>query len=256
MLADELLKRATDEHKDFAAELGRSKKFFIEHELLSELDVFIRDESFYDAMREKARLPFPEVFLEFHPRSLDGSGFRKLGCLCTENKTGHISVRYLSDKGYTKWVFWFNPKTFAYNNGSPQVEITMTDEAERASREQDITAIGKYALILGSVLTALNSPTIIEKKEKDFTDWNKKRVKRGQHPLSNHISVNLKREIIDALAAQNAPLVDPNDKSPKKLHWRRGHFKHRKTGTFWWSPHLAGRGDTAQDKTYIVEKTA
>lgn len=253
MLADELLKLAETNGVDFALALRRSKKFYIERELLSELDSFITDDSFYDAMREKARLPFPEVFLEFHPRGPNGETARKLGCLLTE-RDGLISIRYVSDKGYTRYIFWFDPKTFAYNNGDPQVEVQMTEEAERAARNQDLEHIGKYALIIGATLTALNSPTIIEKHEKDFTEWNKKRVKHGQHILSNHISVNLKREIIDALAAQNAPLVDPNDKNPKKLHWRRGHFKHRKTGIFWWSPHLAGRGDTAQDKTYIVEK--
>lgn len=256
MLADELLKLAENKGVDFTSALMRSKKFFIERELLEELDIFIKDDSFYDAMREKARLPFPETFLEFHPRGPNGETARKLGCLLTEDKDGLISIRYISEQGYTRHIFWFDPKTFSHNHGDPQVEITMDDSALETARDQDLEHIGKYALIIGATLTALNSPTIIDGVEKDFTEWNKKRVKHGQHTLSNHISVNLKREIIAALKAQNAPLVDPNDRNPCKIHWRRGHFKHRKTGIFWWSPHLAGRGDSVQEKTYIVGKSA
>lgn len=253
MLADELLKLAETTGVDFAPAIRRSKKFYIERELLTELDGFVKDDSFYDAMREKARLPFPETFFEYHPRGPHGEAARKLGCLLTE-RDGLISIRYLSEKGFTRYIFWFDPKTFSYNNGDPQVEIQMDDAALQAARDSDIEHIGKYALIIGATLTALNSPTIIETTQKDFTEWNKKRIKRGQHTLSNHVSVNLKREIRDALAAQNAPLVDPNDKNPMKVHWRRGHFKHRKTGIFWWSPHLAGRTGSVQEKTYIVEK--
>lgn len=255
MLADDLLSLAENKGVDFAPSLMRSKKFMIEPDLLSELDKFITDDSFYEVMREKARLPFPETFLEFHPRGPNGEPAKKLGCLLTENDNGLISIRYISESGYTRYVFWFDPKTFEYNNGSPQVVISMDDAAIASAQERDISQIGKYALVIGATLTAMNSPRVIEKTEKDFTEWNKKRVKRGQHTLSNHITINLKREIIDALKAQNASLVDPDDKGHRKLHWRRGHFKHRKTGIFWWSPHLAGLGDEAQEKTYKVGKT-
>lgn len=37
-------------------------------------------------------------------------------------------------------------------------------------------------------------------------------------------------------------------------HWVRGHFKTRKTGIFWWQPHIAGSGPTQHRTAYILSK--
>jgi len=36
----------------------------------------------------------------------------------------------------------------------------------------------------------------------------------------------------------------------KARHWVRGHFKKRKTGVFWWKPHLAGSGELKTKSGY------
>lgn len=37
----------------------------------------------------------------------------------------------------------------------------------------------------------------------------------------------------------------------KAAHWRRGHFKARKTGVYWWNPHVAGEGPVKSKVAYI-----
>ena len=39
----------------------------------------------------------------------------------------------------------------------------------------------------------------------------------------------------------------------KAAHLVRGHFKRRKTGTFWWKPHIAGSGELKKRDAYIVK---
>jgi hypothetical protein len=55
----------------------------------------------------------------------------------------------------------------------------------------------------------------------------------------------------------------PGTGEPLALHWVRGHFKHytaekpllgRAVGTYWWSPHLAGRADRVVIKEYKLEE--
>jgi hypothetical protein len=36
-------------------------------------------------------------------------------------------------------------------------------------------------------------------------------------------------------------------------HLVRGHFKVRRTGLFWWSPHVRGKGEAPVGQTYIVK---
>ena len=38
----------------------------------------------------------------------------------------------------------------------------------------------------------------------------------------------------------------------RAAHWVRGHFKNRRTGTFWWSPHTAGAGEIKNREGYFV----
>lgn len=39
-----------------------------------------------------------------------------------------------------------------------------------------------------------------------------------------------------------------------QAHWVRGHFKRRKTGVYWWKPHIAGTGEVKHRDAYIVKE--
>jgi len=74
----------------------------------------------------------------------------------------------------------------------------------------------------------------------------KKRAKAGKAPLLGYHILHLDASLRESIHTDSRR---PHD-SPRK-HWRRGHFKQRATGVFWWSAHLAGK-DGFVDKSYVV----
>jgi hypothetical protein len=43
-------------------------------------------------------------------------------------------------------------------------------------------------------------------------------------------------------------------KNPSRMHLRRGHFKQRRTGLFWWNPHVAGKNsEFSIEKSYKIK---
>jgi len=74
---------------------------------------------------------------------------------------------------------------------------------------------------------------------------NRVREKRGKPALRNYTYVNLVRSVKDGSATTATA-------GGKALHLVRGHFKVRKTGTFWWRPHFAGTLPEKHRDAYIV----
>jgi hypothetical protein len=82
----------------------------------------------------------------------------------------------------------------------------------------------------------LNSPRITHfNPPEDLSRINKKRIRSGKAPLCVYQTVDLAKEIKLYLKDIDAAHVEG-----VRFHWRRGHFKVRKTGIFWWNPHSAG----------------
>lgn len=107
---------------------------------------------------------------------------------------------------------------------------------------------GEWRFVM-ALLIVLNSRNIIAiGEEEDTSRVNKARAKKGKTPILAHrpIRLNLssvqKRRIL-ALA------TGKGDASP---HLVRGHFKVRKTGVYWWSPHARGGHADEQPRTYTV----
>lgn len=108
-------------------------------------------------------------------------------------------------------------------------------EIERVA-EYDLAAEWRFVMAL---LIVLNSRNVISYgEESDVSKINKVRAKKGKPPMlaQREITLNLtpglKRRIM-------ATAVGRSDANP---HLVRGHFKVRKTGIFWWSPHGRGQG--------------
>jgi hypothetical protein len=92
-------------------------------------------------------------------------------------------------------------------------------------------------MIIFDFVVRLNSPRITEfRPPEDLSRINKKRLQLGKFPLCVYQVVDLNKEIQHYLK-----LAETEDGSGVRFHWRRGHFKARKTGIFWWNPHTAGR---------------
>lgn len=52
-----------------------------------------------------------------------------------------------------------------------------------------------------------------------------------------------------------APKNDKGESETQvRLHWRRGHVKHRKTGNFFWNAHMVGNKERGfLEKDYVVD---
>jgi hypothetical protein len=102
---------------------------------------------------------------------------------------------------------------------------------------------------LVSLLGLLNARNVAETEKVDYTRLNRKREKHHKYPLSSHILLKIRTE-------HKRSLSGPGTGSPAEIraHFVRGHFKTRKTGIFWWGPHMRGKleyGYVAKD--YQVE---
>jgi hypothetical protein len=115
--------------------------------------------------------------------------------------------------------------------------------------EKDIEGEGP---LLRAAIMLMNSRNLSEAVPRPAAvKLNRSRVKSGKAPLLDytHIQIRLTR----ALGMRAAMAADP--RAPSRLHLVRGHFKVRRTGVFWWSPHPRGhaeRGEVNQARHVAV----
>lgn len=147
-------------------------------------------------------------------------------------------------------------KTWIYAGGvcvdKDRVSNTLyIQEPYSVEHEADIKERIKAACgVLLRFLTVLNC-TNVEIAEIPAPKFlNKKRIKKGKLPLYTYKTLVLKtrqqRFINNGYGTHDSP----------RIHLRRGHIKRRKTGNFWWEPHVVGdksRGVVVKD--YKVEES-
>ena len=76
---------------------------------------------------------------------------------------------------------------------------------------------------------------------------NKSRAKKGKYKYSGYTNIEL------LTGEQFYKNSTGKTGSSKSRHLVRGHMKKRKTGLYWWEPHMAGGGDELKRKAYIVK---
>jgi hypothetical protein len=87
-----------------------------------------------------------------------------------------------------------------------------------------------------AVIGLLNARNATETDHVDRTKINKTRKKDGKPLLFEH-------KILRIAGRQTKHYVNGDGSAThatRRAHWTRGHFKHRKTGIFFWHPHLRG----------------
>jgi hypothetical protein len=94
-----------------------------------------------------------------------------------------------------------------------------------------------------AVIGLLNARNATETVAPDLSRLNKARAKRGVLPLYEHKVLHIARRQVKRVYAEGERR---GDHAPMREHFCRGHFKTRKTGIFFWHPHL--RGDAARGK--------
>ena len=85
----------------------------------------------------------------------------------------------------------------------------------------------------------------------DIRPLNKMRKLRGKEPLCEYKTLEL--SLTAAQKKSYSECSNEDDKNKMRLHWVRGHFKRRKSGIFWWNPHMAGNREAGFiEKDYSV----
>jgi len=91
-----------------------------------------------------------------------------------------------------------------------------------------------FLLAVIGLLNARNTTQIVVP---DLSRLNKARTKRGVPPLFEHKVLRIAARQVKRVYAPGEPC---GDHAPMRETFRRGHFKKRRTGIFFWSPHLMG----------------
>lgn len=110
----------------------------------------------------------------------------------------------------------------------------------------DLRSEWRFALAL---LVTLNSRNVINFGQvEDYAKLNKARVKSGKPPLLPHREIRLSL----SSAMRRRATLSTGQYDSLQEHIVIGHWKVRKSGVFWWSPHMRGWIGDAKPRTYNV----
>jgi hypothetical protein len=105
----------------------------------------------------------------------------------------------------------------------------------------------EWRFVLG-LLMVLNSRNVVGYSAPiTFEKVNKARKAKGAPILHPHREIRLGLSHVQRNRLGTGSTVD------LMAHLVRGHFKVRRTGLFWWSPHVRGKGEAPVGQTYIVK---
>jgi hypothetical protein len=93
---------------------------------------------------------------------------------------------------------------------------------------------GEFRYVI-SVLGLLNTRNVVHSAPVDNTVMNKKRARHGKRELFSHTLLKVRPSIVVRTGGEG-----PGGHRDLRMHFVRGHFKHRATGLFWWSTHVRG----------------
>jgi hypothetical protein len=87
-----------------------------------------------------------------------------------------------------------------------------------------------------AILGLLNARNVAETERVEYSRLNKHRAKSKKFPLSTHTLLKIR-------TAHRRSLIGSGNAGPAEIraHFVRGHFKARRTGLFFWGPHMRGK---------------
>ena len=127
----------------------------------------------------------------------------------------------------------------------------LLDETQMPS---DYKVFAKHVSKLGimaltTLFTTLNiKKATVSEVVKPPEKLNKARKRKNKTPLQGYTYVRM-------LAKEETCRTENSSFTPKvyATHLRRGHFKHCKTGTYWWNPTIVGKEELTNRKAYVVD---
>jgi hypothetical protein len=101
-----------------------------------------------------------------------------------------------------------------------------------------------------AVLGLLNTRNVPETQAIEYNKLNKHRAKSNKFPLSSHTVLKIRAVHRRSLTGYGSGASHAEIRS----HFVRGHFKTRRTGAFWWGPHMRGKREHGfVSKDYTIE---
>lgn len=150
---------------------------------------------------------------------------------------------HLDSQGQVSLCSMMHGKPGAINKDGSPTEVTDAMNMEWAE-EFAVEVIPIY-----KALAFINSPALVATTERHMGLLNQKRQRTGKAPLNDYTVVRIDKKVrrLAEESKQNREVGNV------RFHWRRGHFKCRKTGMFWWNPHTAGHKELGViEKEYIA----
>jgi hypothetical protein len=97
---------------------------------------------------------------------------------------------------------------------------------------------GGEARFLTALLGLLNTRNVVETELVDNERVSKKRERHGKRPLFSYKLLKVRPNIITRVGVGGS-----GGHRDLRLHFVQGHWKHRKTGLFYWSHHTRGKSE-------------
>lgn len=284
LIHDKVLLGSYDGIEKTFAKITMAQKFILTKEFSIAADGFVDNYPELEKVVPFCRLPFPLMWIEWMHDDRphwDQSGPYKARPVDKKRhqlsslRIGLLLQQYGDNPG--KWrahLFWSlkeKPEggTSEYNGSLAALDMDMSHPLDGVdisrfthadfgyklveSLPADIQSqLGEYALedwggemrFMIAVIGLLNARNVVYQVPVDKERHNAKRIKNKQLPLFSHKLLKIKPEIYvrdwrDSQEQQHKDL---------RMHFVRGHFKHRKTGLFWWSMYVRGKqGFVAKD---------
>lgn len=263
-----------DVYADFYNFLPKSQKFQLSKDFMDISLAQLASSASLEKAIEWFRLPHDPMWMEY---SLSNSQVSiNCGMLLMKDGTSPEgdpeAIRgicvVISDKNIAMVInYYIYPETLRLTNGKIDVKIRMSkhsidntrydprigtlDDFE-ALRDSSVEFIHRQIIDMIDYIIRINSPAVTDISPViDYSRLNKHRVRGGKLPMQEIRVVSLAKHIKTAL--KQAGSEEEEAGYNVRYHWRRGHFKTRKTGIFWWSPHTAGRKELGEiTKEYVA----
>jgi hypothetical protein len=142
-----------------------------------------------------------------------------------------LAVNYDTGNGGTKLEDWVD---IDYSGISRLGAAFLTEKHMQDLIRSDWAGEIRY---LFAVLGLLNARNVAETKPIEYNKLNKHRVKKKLFILSSHTLLKIRAQHKQALTGH----AGATGTSEIRAHFVRGHWKVRRTGHYFWGPHMRGR---------------
>jgi hypothetical protein len=191
------------------------------------------------------KLPYPECWFEI-PAHVNEDLHGKGAAYVYQDSDGIHLMCMTYNKAYhggkEAYNLWAAKDFCTVKVESGEIEVYLnTWEVDKAYAR----TISMILCVVLNLVLFLNTPGTVVEVNHDMSKVNKKRLESGKSTVSDYVEISLDKKVYQSLASG-----DGSD--GVGLHWRRGHFKRKKNGLFWWNPHLVGDGGNGDSKGYRV----